>query len=82
MNTKKVLKRVGGSAIYTVGILSKLSAYGLTAAGSVMNGVENLANDFAKAPKLGIGEFLQKISEKGLHKSGNFLLKSGKDLWR
>jgi len=80
MTASKTMKTTAGCLICGTGYALKLAEWGLSAAEVVLNGAENMADSFAKAPKLGIGKSLFGGLKKGTNKVSAFLIKKGKEL--
>lgn len=82
MDKDKFSKKVVGHAVLSVGVVLKLAQWGLSASEVVLNGAENLADSFVKAPKLGIGKSLLKTTRQSTEKISNQLIAKGKEYIR
>ncbi len=78
---KRCVKGAVGSVVLSAGIALKLAKWGLSVSEVVLNGVENLANTFAKAPSLGLGKNALSGINKQVSKFSDICLKKGREMW-
>ena len=78
---KKCVKGACGGVLIGAGVAAKLADYGLSVAEVVLNGAENLASSFVKAPKLGIGKALLDSAHKAVTKLSSRWIKKGKEMF-
>ena len=81
MDKVKLAKKALGCTVLGLGVAAKLARWGLSASEVVLNGAVNLANEFVKAPKLGIGEALFGTLKKGVGTLEKNLITRGKE-WK
>ena len=78
---RKCVKGACGGVLVGAGVAAKLADYGLSVAEVVLNGAENLADHFVKAPKLGIGKALFDSTHKAMTKLSARWIKKGKEMF-
>ncbi len=81
MDKKKVVKGAVGGILVTAGVAAKIADKCLSIAEVVLNGAENLADSFVKAPKLGIGKSLLNTGHKVIQDFSKKTLKKGKEMF-
>lgn len=82
MDKVKLANKTLGCTALGLGIAAKLAGWGLNAAEVVLNGAANLANEFVKAPNLGIGKALFGTLKKGVGTLEKSLIDRGKEWTR
>lgn len=82
MTMNKIEKGAVGGTILATGIFLKIAELGMSVAEVVLNGAENLADHFVKAPKIGIGKSLFGSLKSYTGKASVRLIKDGKGILR
>ena len=79
---KKVLKTGGRAVLTTTIVATKCAKYGLSFTSGLVKtlfgGAQNMANQFAPAPSLGIGKYLYESCEKVVGKGFDLLISAQK----